>query len=354
MKGYRFLAAALCAAALLVSCGAGAVAPAVHQVKIAGPVHGGITANPSSAAAGASIELTVTPETGYALICGSLRCAAENGASVPVSGSRFAMPDCDVTVSADFIAHYAVSLGAVLSTPGDAASTVSISDAYPVAGQTITLTCAAIRGNIYVADSLSLVAGDGSSPALTKIDEGSYNFTMPSAPVAVNASFDALYHVGDAGPGGGTVFYDRGSYLDTAVDSWRFMELSGWKPMSGEYYVNETVAAPEDIGAGKENTAALYAASGSNDGYVFGQCLGYRGGGLSDWYLPSRAELIQAASSCRIEDADWHFSSSVYLDGGSMHTLLMALRHDLTELSIDYAVPPAPGWGAYYRPARRF
>jgi endoglucanase len=76
-------------------------APSVYTVSIGTLEHGIITASPSSAAEGATVSLTVTPDPGYRLKAGSLKY--NNGvADVSVSGTSFVMPASNVTITAQF------------------------------------------------------------------------------------------------------------------------------------------------------------------------------------------------------------------------------------------------------------
>ena len=101
--------------------------------------------------------------------------------------------------------------------------------------------------------------------------------------------------VGDVGPGRGTVFYTArtkqpwGRYLEAAPAAW----TSGGDP-NLIWCSNVTDSVPgtqaTGLGAGKANTAAMLAVC-TTDAAVAASS--YRGGGMSDWYLPSRDELRQ-------------------------------------------------------------
>ncbi len=45
------------------------------------------------------------------------------------------------------------------------------------------------------------------------------------------------------------------------------------------------------IGTGNANTQAIYINQGNTENYAAKKCMDYRGGGYSDWYLPSKDEL---------------------------------------------------------------
>lgn len=102
------------------------------------------------------------------------------------------------------------------------------------------------------------------------------------------------YALGERGPAGGLVFYDKGEYSD----GWRYLELAPVeveRPLQwGSYgeYIGETSPL---IGRGKENTLRIVEAL---------EARGERGraaqystelvwGGYSDWFLPSQQELDQ-------------------------------------------------------------
>lgn len=75
-----------------------------YTVTVAASSHGSVTANPTSAAAGETVTLTIAPETGYTLA--GLNVADANGTAITVNGSEntytFTMPDSAVTVAATF------------------------------------------------------------------------------------------------------------------------------------------------------------------------------------------------------------------------------------------------------------
>ena len=125
------------------------------------------------------------------------------------------------------------------------------------------------------------------------------------------------YSVGVAGPGGGRVFYvapsgttfacgadltSRCSYLEVAPIGWSVEVQSPAQvvcstadpgcPWSGNTtgFIGTTSAS---IGTGLKNTLAIIAqaSGGSTPGKAATVSQGYRGGGLTDWYLPTINEL---------------------------------------------------------------
>ena len=99
------------------------------------------------------------------------------------------------------------------------------------------------------------------------------------------------YEVGGKGPAGGYVFYDKGSYSD----GWRYLEAAPEDiTLTATWHNNgenvETGANGTAIGTGRENTKKIIAAQGEGS-YAAKLCADYRGGGKSDWFLPSKDEL---------------------------------------------------------------
>jgi len=101
---------------------------------------------------------------------------------------------------------------------------------------------------------------------------------------------DKTYSIGERGPAGGWIFYDKGS----KTDGWQYLEAApedigdetGWY-RSGYIDIGRTLTA---IGTGKINTDKIIKAHGEGK-YAAKLCTEYRGGDKSDWFLPSKDEL---------------------------------------------------------------
>jgi len=99
-----------------------------------------------------------------------------------------------------------------------------------------------------------------------------------------------VYNIGDTGPAGGLIFYDKGNNSD----GWRYLEAATrdagsvtWGP---GYDVGRTGV---ELGTGKQNTQIIInfmMETGRNTPAVM-VCQQYTQEGYSDWFLPSRAEL---------------------------------------------------------------
>ena len=119
----------------------------------------------------------------------------------------------------------------------------------------------------------------------------------------------AQYSIGDTGPAGGIVFYDKGYYSD----GWRYLEAAPSDFGNGGHFIFGYYKKTNDginlrsgtacgIGFGKFNTQILVddmgdAAYATSDGttktesYAAKLCDTYSYGGYDDWFLPSRDEL---------------------------------------------------------------
>ncbi len=99
-----------------------------------------------------------------------------------------------------------------------------------------------------------------------------------------------VYSIGMKGPGGGIIFYDKGEYSD----GWRYLEAA---PEDQSVAIQwhggndrKTGASGTEIGTGRSNTQKIILSQGEGK-YAAKLCDDYRGGGKSDWFMPSKDEL---------------------------------------------------------------
>jgi TolB-like protein len=100
------------------------------------------------------------------------------------------------------------------------------------------------------------------------------------------------YRIGDAGPAGGTVFYDKGAFSG----GWRYMEAAPVETgLSGQWgaYGKTVGGTATGIGAGKENTEKIlqFLRSIGESGKASQLCAALDIAGFDDWFLPSKDEL---------------------------------------------------------------
>lgn len=152
------------------------------------------------------------------------------------------------------------------------------------------------------------------------------------------------YSIGDEGPAGGLVFYDKGFYSD----GWRYLEAAPsdiGKFVFGFYRFegndNLIVGTAKAYGTGKYNTENLVLAmnlegdvaydylSGTHvSKYAAKECFDYVYGSYDDWYLPSKEELnLMYENLCKQglgSFANYNYWSS------SEYTTLLALLRDFS------------------------
>lgn len=143
-----------------------------YNVTLNQSTGGTISASPTTAAEGATITLTATPDTGYGFTSWTVLDGEAN--EVTVTNNQFTMPASDVEVEATFTE---LTTRAITVTGG----TASPASAY--AGQTVTVTPTIPDGK--VVDQITTVPA---SLTLTASGTG-YTFTMPNEAVTVTFTF---------------------------------------------------------------------------------------------------------------------------------------------------------------------
>jgi hypothetical protein len=150
---------------------------------------------------------------------------------------------------------------------------------------------------------------------VTTVNENTSTAATPTAPVAPAAP---TYKIGDAGPAGGIIFYDKGNN----TGGWRYLEAAPadinklLKGSTEDFEVNNI--KERGVGWGKRNTAAIMKEAqnkGGGFGWAAQACDAYTLNGFDDWFLPSRDELhylyghlhMQSLGTFRNE---WYWSST--------------------------------------------
>ncbi len=116
------------------------------------------------------------------------------------------------------------------------------------------------------------------------------------------------------GSAGGHIFYDKGSYSN----GWRYLEAAPEDQSAeaewGCYGTKITGADGTAIGTGKQNTIDIVK-SCEKSNIAARICINYRGGGKSDWFLPSKDELCLMYNTLKANAVgdftdDFYWSSS--------------------------------------------
>jgi hypothetical protein len=125
--------------------------------------------------------------------------------------------------------------------------------------------------------------------------------------------------IGDTGPAGGIIFYDKGSYSD----GWRYLEVAPefteWKDKEWGSFKNLIGVTGTDIGTGQHNTSIIvtWLQSHGEKDRAAQLCDALVCNGYSDWFLPSKDELNLMYKNLKINDVggfagDSYWSSTVY------------------------------------------
>lgn len=124
------------------------------------------------------------------------------------------------------------------------------------------------------------------------------------------------YNIGDTGPAGGIVFYDRGFY----GDGWRYLEAA---PAGAEFTAEwggrgtDIPNTNTSVGFGKRNTQLIIERLGRQGNYAALLCANLDINGYKDWFLPSKDELNLIYTNLKQKglggfENTWYWSSSQY------------------------------------------
>jgi hypothetical protein len=131
-------------------------------------------------------------------------------------------------------------------------------------------------------------AGTGTRTAQTGGSAPSAAQTAAFAPAAAPPA--PAYKIGDTGPAGGLIFYDKGNNSG----GWRYLEAApteteeklNW--LTNEVHVDGTKT---ELGTGKRNTQSIIADLSIGVPEAALHCVELECGGFRDWFLPSKDEL---------------------------------------------------------------
>ena len=148
---------------------------------------------------------------------------------------------------------------------------------------------------------------------------------------------------GDIGPGGGLVFLCfGGKTYEMAPKTWNGSATDPTTQWSGNT-TDFLAGTSEAIGTGAANTAAMIAqpSGGSTAGMAATLTVAYRGGGFSDWFLPSKDELNAMCNYSRNPAAP--AAPSVFCPSGSTQDTAFASG---TYGFLDSGVLEGRAWGS--------
>ena len=139
----------------------------------------------------------------------------------------------------------------------------------------------------------SLLTGGRSTAAVNTPQRAPSAQTAPVTQVPAQAApvvQAPTYRIGDTGPAGGLIFYDKGNNSG----GWRYLEAASRDAGSVAWGTGQQISGTRDeIGTGQQNTRLIIdymMETGANHPAAM-VCRQLRQGGYDDWFLPSKAEL---------------------------------------------------------------
>jgi len=179
-------------------------------------------------------------------------------------------------------------------------------------------------------------AGGASQPLAYSGQVSAGSNTLPdgtnsqTTPMSAQPAAAVTYRIGDVGPAGGLIFYDKGN----TTGGWQYMEaapadISGmvrWNAgtidhFSRDFFIILGIDSGQvfRVGRGKENTELLMEVllmEGGGFGWALRRCYDFELNGFDDWFLPSRDELNFMYGNLHLRDLgsfsnDWYWTSSV-------------------------------------------
>jgi hypothetical protein len=134
--------------------------------------------------------------------------------------------------------------------------------------------------------------------------KAAFSYRIPQSAVKV-------YSIGERGPAGGWIFYDKGSY----TDGWRYLEAAPRDAGKAAWGLDgEAVAGTQTaVGSGRKNTQLIMQAlrQAGETGMAAQLCDVFEAGGFADWFLPSKDELNLMYTSLH-KNGLGNFSEYVY------------------------------------------
>jgi hypothetical protein len=150
--------------------------------------------------------------------------------------------------------------------------------------------------------------------------------------------WERYYYLGEQGPAGGLVFYDKGHYLD----GWRYLEAAppetevqapwGWD-RDGPFTNDEIERIPGGLGDGPHSAEIIVKklTDAGKSGCAAQICAALEYGGYDDWYLPTRSECY-----LMLEELRKYAPAGISKNG--YWTSSLPLRHDPFNLLFAYYI----------------
>jgi len=148
--------------------------------------------------------------------------------------------------------------------------------------------------------------------------------------------------IGDTGPGGGLIFYDKGYYSD----GWRYLEASP-TDLAPSAWGCRDISIPGtsyNVGTGEANTNLIIAYCSTID-IAARKCNDYSNNGYNDWFLPSAYELFYMWQNLDLQSLGGfsdgpYWSSTQFIESQAWSVdFFHGDQHDLDKSNFYYVRP---------------
>jgi hypothetical protein len=207
-------------------------------------------------------------------------------------------------MSGDVDDSSAQSIGKMLGAQSIVSGAVSkIGSVYRLQVKAIEVQTAEVKGQW----SKNFPGGSPTIAALTATQSvpaksGSVTATASSGETTQAAATETkTYKIGDTGPAGGLVFYDKGNN----AEGWRYLEVASKDAGTAQWgaYGHDLTGTDTKEGTGKHNTDIImyYLRGAGESGKAAQLARQYTQGGYTDWFLPSKDELNLIYTNLRLK-----------------------------------------------------
>jgi hypothetical protein len=145
-----------------------------------------------------------------------------------------------------------------------------------------------------------------------------------------------LYKIGDRGPAGGLICYDKGNYSGL----WRYLEAAP-SDFTGKAewgaHGKDVIGTQTSVGSGKRNTQLIvdFLKGIGETGKAAQLCAGLNTGGYQDWFLPSKDELDLMYKNLRAKGSTG-FTNEYYWSSSQYYTIFACGQRFSHGLQYDY------------------